>query len=206
MTLRLFLVRHGQTEGNIEGRSQGHREVPLNERGLRQAVALGERLRGQALVAVYSSPLGRALQTAQAIAAPHGLKVIPDARLAELDHGILDGLTGPELRRDYADFLARWRTDDPTDLVMPDGESMGDAQRRMIEVMEAIASEHADGAVAAVSHNLATRAFLCYALGVPLVTAAHILRVIVLSLCATAACRLFERCVAAAAPRDRDQL
>lgn len=170
MTLRLYLVRHGQTDGNVEGRSQGHREVPLNERGRRQAAAIGERLRPRPLVAVYASPLGRSLATAEAIAAPHGLDVVPDARLAELDHGILDGLTGEELRRDYAQFLAQWREGDPAELAMPGGESMGDAQRRMVVAMEAIAAEHPDGEVAVVSHNLATRAFLCYALGVPLVT------------------------------------
>lgn len=169
MTLRVYLVRHGQTDGNAEGRSQGHREVPLNARGRQQAAAIGERLRDHPLVAVYASPLGRSVATAEAIAAPHGLQVRLDARLAELDHGLLDGLTGEELRRDHAGFLARWRDDDPADLAMPGGESMGDAQRRMVAATEAIAAEHPDGEVAVVSHNLATRAFLCYALGVPLV-------------------------------------
>jgi broad specificity phosphatase PhoE len=170
MTLRVFLVRHGQTDGNAEGRSQGLRDVPLNDRGRRQAAAVGERLRDRPLGAVYASPLTRSVATAEAIAAPHGLEVRRDARLGELDHGLLDGLTGEDLRRDYADFLAQWREGDPADLAMPGGESMRDAQRRMVEVMEAIAAERPEGEVAVISHNLATRAFLCYALGVPLVT------------------------------------
>ena len=170
MTLRLFLVRHGQTDGNAEGRSQGLRDVPLNDRGRRQADALGERLRDRPLVAVIASPLARSVATAEAIAGSHGLVVETDARLVELDHGLLDGLTGEELRRDYADFLAQWRDGDPADLTMPGGESMRDAQRRMIEATEAIAARWSDGEVAVVSHNLATRAFLCYALSVPLVT------------------------------------
>ena len=170
MTLRLFLVRHGQTDGNAEGRSQGLRDVPLNERGRQQAAAIGEHLSERPLVAVYASPLLRSLATAEAIATPHGLDVQRDPRLAELDHGLLDGLTGEDLRRDYADFLAEWRDGDPADLVMPGGESMRDAQRRMIAATEEIASRWPDGEVAVVSHNLATRAFLCYALGAPLVT------------------------------------
>ncbi len=170
MTLRLFLVRHGQTDGNAEGRSQGLRDVPLNDRGRRQAEAIGDRLRARPLVAVVASPLARSIATAEAIAAPHGLVVQRDARLVELDHGLLDGLTGEELRRDYADFLAQWRDGDPADLVMPGGESMQDAQRRMVEATEAIAARWPEGEVAVVSHNLATRAFLCYALGVPLAT------------------------------------
>lgn len=173
MTLRLFLVRHGQTDGNAEGRSQGRRDIPLNVLGQRQAAAVGERFCPRPLVAVIASPLARSRATAEAIAAPHGLTVDFDARLAELDHGILDGLTGEELRRDYADFLAQWRDGDPADLAMPGGESMRDAQQRMVEAIEAIAERwaFADRAdVAVVSHNLATRAFLCHALGVPIAT------------------------------------
>lgn len=170
MTLRLFLVRHAQTDGNAEGRSQGLRDVPLNAFGARQAAALGERFRDRPLAAVYASPLLRGVATAQAIADPHGLAVRSDTRLAELDHGLLDGLTGEEMRRDYADFLAQWRDGDPADLVMPGGESMREAQRRMVAATEAIAASWPEGEVVAVSHNLATRAFLCAALGVPIST------------------------------------
>ncbi|MFA7249654.1 MAG: histidine phosphatase family protein [Dehalococcoidia bacterium] len=170
MTLRLYLVRHGQTDGNAEGRSQGRRDVPLNDRGRRQAAALAERLRERPLVAVYASPLLRSLATAQMIAAPHRLDVQTDARLAELDQGLLDGLTGEEMRRDYADFLSQWRDGDPADLVMPGGESMRDAQARMVAATEAIAAQWPGGEVVAVGHNLATRAFLCHALGVPITT------------------------------------
>lgn len=168
MTLRLFLVRHGQTDGNAEGRSQGLRDVPLNDLGRAQAAAVGTRLGSRALVAVYASPLARSVATAEAIAAPLGLEVRVDARLGELDYGDLDGLTGEELRRDYADFLEQWLEADPADLTMPGGESMREAQRRMVAATEAMVEQHPDGEVAVVSHNLATRAFLCYALGVPM--------------------------------------
>ena len=166
----MYLVRHGETDGNAEGRSQGLRDVPLNDTGRRQATALGERMRDRLLVGVYSSPLARCTATAEAIAAHHAVEVQRDRRLAELDHGLLDGLTSEELRRDYADFLGEWREGDPADLAMPGGESMGDAQRRMVEATEAIAAQWPDGEIVVVSHNLATRAFLCHALGVPLVT------------------------------------
>ena len=189
MTLRLYLVRHGQTDGNADGRTQGLRDVPLNDRGRRQAAAIGERLRARPLVAVYASPLARSVATAEAIAAPHVLEVQYDDRLVELDQGLLDGLTGEEMRRDYADFLAQWRDGDPADLVMPGGESMREAQRRMVAATEAIAAIAArwpegeseaerdrepraerDQEIVVVSHNLATRAFLCHALGVPIAT------------------------------------
>lgn len=171
MTLHLYLVRHGETDGNAEGRSQGLRDVPLNDRGARQAATIGERFGTRPIVAVYASPLARTRATAEAIAAPHGLRVQIDERLVELDQGVLDGLTGEEMRRDHAEFLARWREGDPADLVMPGGESMGQTQQRLIAATESIAQRWPDGGeVVVVSHNLATRAFLCYALGAPLAT------------------------------------
>lgn len=168
MPTRLILVRHGETDGNVEGRTQGRRDVPLNARGRRQAAALAERLRGRPLVAVVSSPSTRCLATAEAIAAPHALAVTTDARLAEIDQGVFEGLTGEEMRRADPAFMARWRAEDPTDLRIPGGESMGEVQRRMVAACEAIAAAWPEGVVAVVSHNLATRAFLCAALDVPL--------------------------------------
>ena len=170
MTLRLYLVRHGQTDGNAEGRSQGRRDVPLNALGERQAAAVGARFASRPIVAVYASPLARCLATASAIAAPHGLPVGTDDRLVELDHGLLDGLSSAELRRDYPDVLAQWRGDAARDLVMPGGESMRQAQERFVAATEAIVARHPDGEVVVVSHNLATRAFICAAMGVPLPT------------------------------------
>ena len=168
MTLRLYLVRHGETDSNAEGRSQGRRDVPLNARGVAQAAAVGERLGARPIVAVYASPLIRTATTAQAIAAPRGLSVQFDERLVEMDQGILDGLTNEEIRRDHGDFLVQWRESDPTDLVMPGGESMGQAQRRMVAATEAIAERWPDGDVVVVSHNLVTRALLCLAMGASL--------------------------------------
>ncbi len=173
MTLRLLVVRHAQTDGNAEGRSQGRRDVPLNDYGRRQAAAVGERLGTRRVVAVYASPLSRSLATAEAIAAPHGLAVQVDDRLAELDHGILDGMTSEEMRRDYADVLARWRDEDPTDLVMPGGESMRDAQGRMAAAIDEIMARWTEGDVVVVTHNLAARAFLCLAMGIPMAAFHH---------------------------------
>ena len=129
MTTRLLLVRHGETDGNAAGQAQGRRDVPLNATGRRQAAARAEALRADTLAAVVSSPSARCVETAGAIAAPHGLAVRTDPRLQELDQGTLDGLTMDEMRVEAADFLRHWRTDDPTDLRMPGGETLGEAQR-----------------------------------------------------------------------------
>ena len=168
MTTRLLLVRHGETDSNAEGRTQGRRDVPLNERGRRQAAALAEMLREHAPTTVYSSPAGRARETAGAVAGALGLEVTIDERLAELDHSELDGLTGAEMRERYPEFLRRWRDEDPAELRIPGGESMGDAQIRMVAAAESIAKTHRDGTVVIASHNLALHALICHALGTPL--------------------------------------
>lgn len=168
--MRLLLVRHGQTDSNVEGRSQGRRDVPLNEHGRRQAAALAERLREPAPAAVYASPSQRAQDTAAAIAAACGVEVSTDERLAELDQGELDGLTPPEMRERDPEFLRRWMSEDPAELTMPGGESLADAQRRMLGAVRDIVARHADETVVAVSHNLALKALLCELLGVPLAT------------------------------------
>lgn len=165
---RLLLVRHGETASNVEGRTQGRRDVPLTARGQAQAQAVAVALATFAPVAVYCSPASRAHGTAAAIGARFGLPPRIDGRLAELDQGALDGLTGEALRRDHADFLRQWREADPADLRMPDGETMREAQQRMIAATTDIVLAHPDADVAVVSHNLSLHAFLCHALGVPL--------------------------------------
>jgi broad specificity phosphatase PhoE len=144
------------------------------------------------VVAVYASDLLRAADTAAAIAAPHGLEVVRDARLREVDQGLLDGLSGEEMRNGHAEFIERWRNEDPRDLRIPGGETLGEAQARMVEMIEEIAAaerarddggapveatgaspRHLGGiderpAVVVVSHNLALRVLLCHALRVPI--------------------------------------
>ena len=91
--MRLILARHGETASNRDGLGLGLQDVPLTEKGRHQAEALAEALAGVKIDAVYSSPLRRALDTAQAIASRHGLEVVVDEGLTEMDVGELDGLT-----------------------------------------------------------------------------------------------------------------
>lgn len=168
MTTRVYLARHGETDDNAGGRTQGRREVPLNDRGRRQAAALAEALRDAPLAAVMSSPSERCRETARPVAAAHGLEVRVDERLLEIDQGDLDGLSFEDMRRDHAEFLRRWRTGDPTDVRMPGGETLGEAQCRVVEALEDLAREFPEQAVAVVGHNLAIKALLCRALAVPL--------------------------------------
>ncbi len=168
MVTRLYFVRHGETDGNAQGRTQGRRDVPLNETGRAQAAAVGAVVAAHAPVAVYASTSSRARETARAIAAPLGLEVVADERLSEIDHGDLDGMTGEEMRARYAGFIEQWREDGGVDVPIPGGESLREAQGRMVGAVNAIVARHRGEAVAIVSHNLALRTLLCHALGVPL--------------------------------------
>jgi probable phosphoglycerate mutase len=168
LVTRLLLVRHGETDGNAMGLSQGRRDVPLNDHGRAQAASAGALVASMSPAAVYSSPASRARETAGCIAGPLGLEVRLDERLVEVDHGLLDGLSGEEMRERFSDFIRRWREEDPTDIPIPGGESLGQAQRRMLAAAESIRTAHPGETVAVVSHNLALHTLVCYALGVPL--------------------------------------
>lgn len=164
---RLILVRHGETEWNRERRNQGRSDIALNQLGRWQAERVALRLRDEPIALVCSSPLQRALATAQAIAGPHGLRVRGEPGLRELDQGDLEGLTFEELRRRHADLIRAW-TADPTDVLMPGGESMRQVQERAWEVVRRALQHGGAGGAVLVSHALTITAILCRALDLSL--------------------------------------
>ena len=103
----ILLARHGETDWNREGRWQGWADAPLNDTGRAQARELAEQLRSTPFDAVYSSDLSRAHETAEIVAAPHGVPVISDAGLREIDVGSWSGLTRAELQERFPDGTGR---------------------------------------------------------------------------------------------------
>src|SRR5688500_1044189 len=93
----LWLIRHGESEGNRAGLLQGQRDYPLSARGRQQAQRLAERLGTVRFDALYSSDLTRALDTARAVSATIGLPVTLDPGLREIDYGAWSGLTPAEI-------------------------------------------------------------------------------------------------------------
>jgi phosphoserine phosphatase len=163
--MRLILARHGETASNRDGLGLGLQDVPLTEKGRHQAEALAEALAGAKIDAVYSSPLRRALDTAQAIASRHGLEVAVDEGLTEMDVGDLDGLTFDEMRGRYPEFLSRWLGEEAGTLRMPGGrESLQEVQNRASEAVRRMAERHGRETVVAVTHNFTIHALLCDAL------------------------------------------
>lgn len=147
-----YLVRHGQSVSNREGRVQGRADVPLSPVGLRQAAAMAGWARTLPQVdEVWSSPLVRARETAGPIAAALGLSVrIADA-LAELDAGIFQGHLWSELEARFPEDVARWRSGD-AEFAIPGGESRAQLAARGRGVLESLAARSA-GSIVVVAHG-----------------------------------------------------
>ena len=164
----VLLVRHAQTAWNRERRMLGRSDIPLDEVGRAQAAALAAWLAPVPLASISSSPLSRAMQTAQALAEPRGLPVRPLEGLRELDQGELEGRPFQELLSEYATFFAAFRAD-PVTTCVPGGESLGACQRRAWEALEAALVEAEPGPpVALVVHQMVLSGLLCRALDLPL--------------------------------------
>jgi broad specificity phosphatase PhoE len=163
--VRILLARHGETVFNLEGRWQGQADSPLNERGLAQARQLGRALADDSLAAVYSSDLGRAMQTAQEVAAPHGLELKADIRLREIDVGNWTGKTRTEIEAAFPGSLHSWSTA-PASVRLPgSGETMLEAQARALAFFSKQMPQHVDQTIVVISHGALTQLILVNAMG-----------------------------------------
>ena len=166
--MRLYLVRHGETESNRQGLALGRADVPLNERGRWQAQRLGRALAGEPIAAVYSSPLSRALDTARPIALSRGLEVQVEPGLIEMDIGEAEGLTFTEVRSRFPGLLEAWVGAGGPSQAMPGGERLVDVQARAWETVQAIAARHPEEAACVVTHNFVILSILTTVLGIDL--------------------------------------
>jgi 2,3-bisphosphoglycerate-dependent phosphoglycerate mutase len=147
----LLLARHGETDWNAEQRWQGHSDVPLNERGREQARTLAEELADEPIVAIYSSDLRRAHETARIVADRKGMDVIVDAALRETNLGVWEGLTSTEIAERFPEDWHTWREGG-----IPSGrggETPQEARERVVEVAHRIAVAHPGEQVLVVAHG-----------------------------------------------------
>ena len=154
----IAFTRHGQTELNRGGRLQGRMDVPLSDVGFEQAASLGRRFESAPVARVISSPLLRARQTANAIAAQLGLPVELDDRLVELDYGEWDGAGLADIA---ASDWAAWRAD--PEFAPPGGERLTEVTARIVAFLDHARS---NDVIVAVSHVSPIKAAVCCALGI----------------------------------------
>jgi probable phosphoglycerate mutase len=117
-----YCVRHGESAFNAQGRIQGQLDTPLSDVGRRQSEAVAAALAGRPIEAVFASPLRRAYETARPLADALRVEIETDARLMEIDAGVFQGKSWPEIEASYPDDARRWMAGDP-DFVIPQGES-----------------------------------------------------------------------------------
>lgn len=161
-----WLVRHGETVWNQEGRLQGSIDIELNENGLLQAGRLAEQLKNVNFQAIFSSPLKRACKTAEIISAQCKLPVQTDPRLAEISMGLWEGLTVSELRMKYPGQLEK-RNADPVHFCPQGGESTFEISIRLRQTVDEISRQYTEEPVLLVSHGLALATLVCMAKGIP---------------------------------------
>lgn len=150
--VRLVLIRHGETEWNRQGRMQGRLDSPLTKLGRAQALAAGRYVRHLECDALVHSDLGRALETAQLVAAESGLTRWSEPRLRERSLGIMEGLTKPQFRERHPQHFRVYETRDP-DFVVPGGESLRQVFDRTQLCLESLVSDFEGATLAVVTHG-----------------------------------------------------
>ncbi len=165
----LWLIRHGQTDWNLEGRFQGQTDLPLNLQGIVQAEMLAEQFLSERIhfTAGYSSDLLRARMTAEIVTRSMGIPLYTDMRLREANLGEWEGKLFTDIKLHYPDWLER-RKQDPAHPLAPGGENLIQLAERLSNAASEIARNHAGERVLVVSHGLALATLLCLAQGEPL--------------------------------------
>jgi probable phosphoglycerate mutase len=158
----ILLARHGETDWNRDNRFQGHADPPLNRLGREQAKVLAEALAGDPVTAIYTSPLRRAAETAEIMAAAHGLRAEPVDGLREVDVGSWQGLTRDDIEGRFPEQFQRWLDHGPG---WEDGESYEEMGRRSVAALLELAERHPVERIAVVTHGGPIRAAFAFANG-----------------------------------------
>ena len=168
-TMRIYLVRHGETEWNRTRRFQGRSNLPLNQEGKKQVRALALALKNEPLTAIYTSPLIRAFETARLIKVFHpSTPIFEEKGLIEMDLGEFDGMKVQDWAEQYPDIRKLWN-ENPASVKMPGGESLKEVQARAKETLERITRIYpTDTTILISSHNFVNLTILCDLLKIPL--------------------------------------
>lgn len=166
MTTTILLVRHGQTNSNIDGYYMGWSNEDLSQEGYSQVRKLSARLSDTPISAIYASPLKRAYTTALLVAEPHRLKTEVVQDLIEIQLGDWQSLHIDEIARGWPELWKQWRSD-PTDVVVPGGESFQQVVERVIRTFEKVATANAGKTAVIVTHEVVVKVAAIYALSAP---------------------------------------
>ena len=163
--MRIYLVRHGETELNQKKCYYGHMDVGLSEKGVKQAKAIGAFFQNRSFDVVVSSPLIRAVKTAEYILGGREQKIVVDERLSEQNFGIFEGFTYEQLLERYPYEFQSWNQDF-SGYRIPGGESFSDVRDRIDNYLKELIGR--DGTMLLVAHKGTLGHFLASSLGLPL--------------------------------------
>jgi alpha-ribazole phosphatase/probable phosphoglycerate mutase len=162
----VWLIRHAEPDASVHGLCYGSLDVPLSVTGREQAAQLAERLRAEPLAAIYSSPRVRATQTAEAVAAPHGLTTCVCPAFREIDFGDFEGRPYDEIAASHPAIYRRWM-ESPTEVQFPTGESFAQMRERVLGAYRPLLATHEAHSIAIVTHGGVVRIVLADVLGIP---------------------------------------
>lgn len=161
---RVFMVRHGSTVLAAEDRFAGATDVALSDEGREQARRLADRLGREKISAIYASPLGRTVETAKILAAPHALEVLVRDGLREINHGRWEQMTRREVEQKFPEEAAEWEKD-PYTFAPKGGESGLAVTARALPVLIDLVQHHCGENFLVVSHKATIRLLLSSLLG-----------------------------------------
>ena len=165
--MTLWLVRHGQTDGNAQKRYQGHSDIPLNATGEAQAQQIAQRLASERLHAIISSDLRRTVQTADAIAPHHNLAVQLEPRLRESNFGVFEGLRYKDVIDQHKAMAEAWFTDPENP--PKGGEKLSEVAARVSAAIDTLIAQFASNKrLVLVGHGGSLRLLLCHLLEMPM--------------------------------------
>lgn len=163
---RVFILRHGETEGNEKKIFRGRWDLPLNENGRTQATRTGAALKGIGFSAIYSSPLCRAKETAAATAAEQVIgEIHEESALIDIDYGDWSRVSDAEVEGRFPEQYGMWK-EAPEAVVFPNGEGLADVRSRVEPFLEELGAGPPDKQVLLVSHRVTIKVILCAVLGI----------------------------------------
>lgn len=159
----IILARHGQTAWNIGEVFRGQTDIPLDETGIKQAELLAEYLGDKKIEAIFSSPLQRALKTAQTVAQFHTLEVQVTQGLNDPSFGVWEGMPQQEVREKYRDLYGQWISS-PHIVKLPGGEGLNDVTERSVALVQEVVKRY-QGTVVMVAHRVVNQAIILALMG-----------------------------------------
>ena len=174
MPIKLILIRHGESDGNVQRKFCGFKDVCLTKKGIWQAERLAYRLKGLSVDAVYCSDLKRARHTAEIIFRDRGIDIVTNPKFREMNFGIWEGYTFEEVKSKYGygEEFNLWLENINTEASIPQGESLVDLNNRVMTKLNKILKEYnkldIDKTIAIVCHGGTIRVILCNVLNLEL--------------------------------------